>query len=110
MPSPISLIEILVARDDDCLQAIARRALGERRHDVVGLVAVDGDDGNMERVQDLAHALERTVEILLQLLAQLFARRLVLRILLLAERDTAIVDPADVIQDGSSRRGAAENS
>src|SRR5256885_12053928 len=72
---PYTSLSRSVARDDDRLQAIARRARGERRHDVVGLVAVDGDDGNMECVQDLAHALERTVEILLQLLAQLFARR-----------------------------------
>src|SRR6185503_8563605 len=94
-----------------------RRARGERRHHIVRLVAVDRDDGNVERVENLAHALERAVEILLQLLAQLLARRLVLRVFGRAERHAAVVHPADVfrlvvlvqpqqeIRDAPDRRG-----
>src|SRR6185503_8277694 len=91
------LIEILVARHDDGLEAARGRTLRERGDDVIRLVAVDGDDGNVKRVEYLADALERAVEILLEFLSQLFARGLVFGILLLAKRHAPIVYPADVL-------------
>ena len=90
------LIEILVARDDDGLEVTFCRPIGEGGNHIVGLIAGERDDGNMESVENLADALERAVEVLLQLLTQLLARRLVLGVLLLPERNTAIVHPADV--------------
>ena len=79
------LIKVLVARDDHGLEVALGRAIGERRDDVIGLIAVDRDDGNMERIENLADAFQRAIEILLQLFAELFARRLVLWVLLLPE-------------------------
>src|SRR5262249_40905608 len=79
------LVEILVPGDDDGLEAAARRALRERRNDIIGLVAVEGDHRNVKRIEDLADALERAIEVLLQLLAELLARGLVLGVLLLPE-------------------------
>ena len=90
------LVKVLVTRDDDGLHPVARGALRERRDDIVGLIPIDCDHRDAERIQDLADALQRAIEVLLHLFAQLFARRLVLGVLLLPERDAAIVHPADV--------------
>ncbi len=57
-PLADQLIEILIPRDDHRLQAVLRRPAGQRGHDVVGLIAVDRDDGDMKRIEDLADALE----------------------------------------------------
>ena len=59
------LIEVLVSRDDDGLQAVVGHALRQGGDHVISLIAVDGEHRNSERVENLADALQGAVEVLL---------------------------------------------
>ena len=95
------LIEVLVARHDHGAQAAGGGGGRQRTDDVVRLVAVAAEDRYAERAEDLLDSLDRTVEVLLQLLVELFARGLVRRVALLAKRHAEIVDPAEVRRGGA---------
>ena len=91
------LVEILVARHDDRLNPALRGALRQRSDHIVGLIAFDAQHRDAERLEDLPDPLDGAVEILLQLLAELLASRLILGVLLVAERLADVVHPAEVI-------------
>ena len=80
------MIENLVARHDDRLQSFFGDSFGQRADDIVGLVACQFDDGNVEGFQNLTDATHSRVEILLERLIQLLTRRLVVFVDLVPKR------------------------
>ena len=68
------LVEVLVAADDDSLQPLVHRLRRQRADHVVGLVALQLQDGDVERLHQLADAGKGER----QLVGHLFARGLVL--------------------------------
>ena len=91
------LLEVLVARDDHHVLPGGGSLAGERADHVVGLVPLLGEDRDVVRLEQRAHALHPAVEVVLQPLAQLLARGLVRRVLLVAERQPGVVHPAEVL-------------
>ena len=59
------LVEVLVPRHDDHLEAAGRGLRRERADDVVRLVPLDADDRHAEGSEDLRDPLEGAVELLL---------------------------------------------
>ena len=91
------LLEILVARNDDDVHAGVDALPRQRADDVIGFVAVERENADVERVEELVDALHAAIEVGLQLLGELLARRLVRGIPLVAERQAGVVHPAEVV-------------
>ena len=90
------LLEILVARHDHDVEAALHALPREGPDDVVGLEALEREDRDPVRLEELADAFHARVEIGLQLVGELFPRRLVGRIPLVPEAEPRVVDPAEV--------------
>ena len=91
------LVEVFVAGHDHDLQAAAAPGGRERADHVVRLEAVDPHHAHAEGVEDLRDALDRAVEVLLQLGAELLPRRLVLGVGPVPERLSDVVHPREII-------------
>src|SRR5436190_1231605 len=94
---PDQLVEILVPRHDDDLDAAGCRLDRERPDDVVRLVPLDPDDRHAEGGEDLLDPFDGAVELLLQLGGELLARRLVRGVGLLPKRLAHVVHPREVV-------------
>src|SRR5690349_663129 len=80
------LLKVLVARDDDDVQA-RRSCLPRQRADhVVGLITTHRYDRHAIRLEELANPFHAAVEIRLKLLGELLACRLVTGVRLMTER------------------------
>src|SRR2546426_1517207 len=91
------LVEVLVSRDDHHLHASRRPLSGQCADDVVGLVALHANHRHTEGLEDLSDALQRAIEVLLQLLAKLLSSGLVGGIGSVAERLAHIVHPPKMV-------------
>ena len=94
---PDELVEVLVARDDDRLQAAGGPGSGKGPDDVVSLVATHGDERDPEGLEHRTDPLHCPVEVGLKRVVQLLTGGLVVRVALLAKRGPGIVDPGDVV-------------
>ena len=92
------LLKILVARDDHHVGAVLHALARQRPDHVVRLVALEREDGNPVRLEDLTDALHPRVEVRLELIGQLLARRLVGGIPFVPKAQSRIVDPAEVLR------------
>jgi hypothetical protein len=91
------LIEVLVAGDDDRLPSSVDHAIGERADHVIGLVSLDGHEGDPEAGQQLADPHHPLLELLTLRFLHRLAVRLVLGVLLGAPRIAGVIDPDDGI-------------
>ncbi len=91
------LLEILVPRHDDHVHARVASLGRQRADDVVGFVALERQNRNVVRLQQLTDALHPAIEVRLQLLGEFFARGLVGGIALVSERQTGVVHPTEVL-------------
>jgi hypothetical protein len=92
------LVEVLVAGDDDGLQAARGRLGGERADHVIRLVALDRDERYPPRGEEFLDPLDGGVEVDLQLFVELLARGFVLGVTLGAEGVAGVVHPHDVFR------------
>jgi hypothetical protein len=91
------LLKILVAGDDHHVDA-GRDPLPSQRSDhIVRFIALQGEDGNAVRLQQLADPLHPRIEVGLELLGQLLAGRLVAGIALMAKAQPGVVHPPEVL-------------
>ena len=92
------LLEILVARNDHDIDRRRDSLPGQCSDHVVGFISRQRKDRNTVRLEQLADPLHARVEIGLELLGQLLASRLVRRVSLVAEAESGIVYPAQILR------------
>ncbi len=91
------MLKVLVAGHDHHVRSLLNGLPGECTDDVVRLVATQRENRDAIRFQQLADALHPRVEVGLQLVGELLSRRLVVRIPLVAEAQSRIVHPPEVL-------------
>ena len=82
---PHELLKILVARNDNDVQAGGDCFPSQCANDVVSFISAYGDDRDVVSIEKLTNSLHPAIKVRLQLIGKLFARRFVAGVRLVAE-------------------------
>jgi hypothetical protein len=92
------LLKILVARNDNDVQAGGDCFPGQCANDVVSFISAYGDDRDVVSIEKLTNSLHPAIKVRLQLIGKLFARRFVAGVRFVAEGEPRIVHPAKIFR------------